>query len=93
MTPTTRMTHFKNGSNSVLGLPVFTDDAGEEFVFHQNQWTHITEVPLERLHTVEVSSGPIKPKRVPTYVISPEVPNLPAFQAPKSHTIPNSGPY
>jgi hypothetical protein len=45
------------------------------------------------LHTVEVSSGPIKIKRVPTYVISPEVPNLPAFQTPKSRTIPNSGPY
>ena len=53
MQPTNRLAHFKNGGNSVLGLPISVDDTGAEFVKYGGTWVHVSEVPLPRLHTVE----------------------------------------
>lgn len=77
MIPTNRLAHFKNGSNSILGLPIFTDAAGEEFVLYQNQWTHALDMPLEHSHTLEMTQA--KPKRVPQFVTTPVPPPIPAF--------------
>jgi hypothetical protein len=82
MKPTNKITHFKNGGNSVLGLPVFQDDTGAEFVNHQGRWVHVQEMPLPRTHTVGISSTPAK--RVPTFVRTPVAPDLPAFKPTSS---------
>jgi hypothetical protein len=87
--PTSKLVHFKNGgssrggdygySGSVLGLPIFLDDANQEFVSHQGKWVHVDDMPLEKLHTVDTSI-PVRPKRVPVFPSTPVVPpNVPAF--------------
>jgi hypothetical protein len=63
MKPTGKLVHFKNGGNSVLGLPVFTDNLGSEFVQYTDSWYHVSEVPLERLHTVQIT--PAVPRQIP----------------------------
>jgi hypothetical protein len=81
MKPTTRLVHFNNGGNSVLGLPIFIDGTGAEFVLYQGNWTHLSEMPLKQLHTVEINSKPVAPKRVPQFTATPVVPqNVAAFQ-------------
>jgi len=79
MNPTNKLAHFSNGGNSVLGLPVSVDDHGAEFVHYQDQWVHVSEMPLKSLHVVERSDVPVKPKRVPQFRTQPVAPDLPAF--------------
>jgi hypothetical protein len=80
MKPTNQLLHFHNGGNSpdkpkgghaVLGLPIFTDDNGHEFVIYNGKWTHIEDMTLPRLHRETVV--PHKPARVP---VSSSIPNL-----------------
>lgn len=81
MKPTNKLTHFKNGGNSVLGLPIWLDDAGAEFAQHEGKWVHVNEMPLVRLHTVE-QSGQVKPKRTPQFVVpNPPAPDAAAFRS------------
>lgn len=86
MNPTGHMAHFNNGSNSVLGLPIFKDDAGMEFVHYLKQWVHIDEVPLQKLHRAAITSSHAAPRRQPqTFVRAvTETPNLPAFATTES---------
>jgi len=77
MTPTNRLTHFNIGSNSVLGLPIFLDDAGQEFVIYENKWVHVSDIPHPRLHTVEMTAP--QPKKVPQFVVTPVAPPIGAF--------------
>lgn len=78
MKPTNKIAHFSNGGNSVLGLPVSVDDHGAEFVRYQDEWLHVSEVPLKSLHVVERSQ--VAPKRIPQFRTQPVSPDLPAFK-------------
>lgn len=85
MKPTNQMIHYQAGSNSIVGLQVMLDDNGQEFVNWNNQWIHITEVPLA-VHTVNgvhhrEEIGQTKPeRRTPVFQATPFSPDLPAFQ-------------
>lgn len=93
MKPTNKLAHFSHGGNSVLGLPVSVDDQGAEFVNHQDQWVHVSEMPFRRLdrpgeidnqgaveRTPELHPHGTRTRRAPQFVITPPAPNIPAFQ-------------
>jgi hypothetical protein len=88
MNPTSKLAHFKNGGNSVLGLPVWLDDENSEFVSHQGKWVHVDDMPLEKLHTVDTSIA-VSPKRIPVFTAQPQVPNISAFKEAVHQTNPN----
>ena len=88
MKPTNQMAHFRNGGNSVLGLQVMQDDTGAEFVHYGGEWTHLSEVPLPRLHTSDIETVPVKTKRTPVFQVTPVVPpDVEAFKRPKKQTV------
>ena len=64
----------------MLGLPIFTDAANDQFVWYQNQWVHLSQMNLPQLHTVEMATTNPKPRRVPQFISTPVVPNIPAFK-------------
>jgi len=76
------MIHFDNGSKCLLGLQICTDDEGQEFVQYGGGWIHVSEMPLPRLHTEEMSSQIVQPKRIPQIQgVPPSIEGLPeAFQ-------------
>ena len=79
MIPTNKMAHFENGSNSVLGLPVFQSGDGTEVVLFKGRWVRLSGMPLRKTrdHIRPVTGRKNEP--VETFVSKPKSPDNPAF--------------